>query len=172
MASLIKSLSLVVSIAAIAVTASACQKDDAKTAPAAKAAAAPAAAAPAQAKADTTKVATRAEGQAKNGSCAGGACGASCGGGSCGGSCGGGEAQAAPAVPSDATWTTVSVVGMRCGGCEGRVKRTLSEIEGVLAVKADHKTGKVLIATRTSAPKLREQAGPRIAKLGFHMLSK
>ena len=39
----------------------------------------------------------------------------------------------------------LNVKGMMCGGCENRVKKSLEDIEGIESVKADHKTGKVVI---------------------------
>jgi copper chaperone len=37
----------------------------------------------------------------------------------------------------------LSVTGMSCGGCENAVRRTLSRVEGVESVTADHSTGQV-----------------------------
>ena len=188
-----KKLSIFVSIAAIGLVAVACQKDDAKARPAAKASASASAEAPtapstaaaanaASANAPATLVATR--GSTEGSDCGGGSCAGGCGGGACGGSCGGGSCgggggcgshgatQADTTVPDTAEWTTLSVVGMRCGGCENRIKKAVGAMEGVLAVKADHKSGQVRIATRPGVAKVRDHAGPRISQLGFHVLSK
>ena len=103
-------------------------------------------------------------------------CGGSCGGGSCGGgSCGGGCGGAAPvmaddsSLPSDVVWTTLEVAGMRCGGCENRIKRELAGVDGVLTVRADHGTGRVEIATASSIRDVRGELAPRITKLGFYV---
>lgn len=41
----------------------------------------------------------------------------------------------------------LKVNGMMCEGCENRVKNVIKEIEGVIDVKADHKSGIVEIIT-------------------------
>ncbi|WKD59431.1 heavy-metal-associated domain-containing protein [Corynebacterium caspium] len=42
---------------------------------------------------------------------------------------------------------TYNVTGMTCGHCEGAVREEISEIAGVTAVSADHKTGLVTVDT-------------------------
>jgi len=39
----------------------------------------------------------------------------------------------------------LNVTGMKCGGCENRVKNAVSEIKDVKKVEASHETGKVNI---------------------------
>ncbi len=41
----------------------------------------------------------------------------------------------------------LDVEGMMCDHCEKRVKESISKVDGVKAVKADHKSGKVKINT-------------------------
>jgi copper chaperone CopZ len=40
------------------------------------------------------------------------------------------------------------VEGMRCGGCEGSVRRALEALEGVTEVSADHRRGEVKVVAR------------------------
>jgi copper chaperone len=40
---------------------------------------------------------------------------------------------------------TLKVTGMKCGGCESNIKNTLSSINGVLSVEAEHKKDSVSI---------------------------
>jgi len=39
----------------------------------------------------------------------------------------------------------LQVEGMSCGHCEMAVNKALMAVEGVVSVRADHKTGKVLV---------------------------
>ena len=41
----------------------------------------------------------------------------------------------------------IRVKGMKCSGCEERIKRVLKTIDGVLEVEANHETGLVKIKT-------------------------
>ena len=41
----------------------------------------------------------------------------------------------------------LDVEGMMCNHCEKRVKESISKIDGVKGVKANHKSGKVIIDT-------------------------
>ena len=107
-------------------------------------------------------------------------------GGSCGdamaeGSCGGKEGDPAGGcnqwdeaasevakrpVPADASWKTIAVSGMTCGGCERRVIAKLGALEGVLAVEADAELGQVRVATARGVD-LRQAAVDRINELGY-----
>ena len=107
--------------------------------------------------------------------CGGGECakGGACGGG--GGSCCGGMGEAATpgamaAVPDDAVWTELQVTGMRCGACARRIERSVGAIAGVVAVTADHATGKVRIASAEGARDVRGEIGPQIDALGYHVV--
>lgn len=42
----------------------------------------------------------------------------------------------------------LKVQGIKCGGCENRIKNALKAIEGVKEVEADHTTGTVNIKTK------------------------
>lgn len=42
----------------------------------------------------------------------------------------------------------LNVKGMKCIGCENRIKNAVSEIKGVKEVKANHETGKVNIVLK------------------------
>ncbi len=42
----------------------------------------------------------------------------------------------------------IKVENMKCEGCEKRIVRILEEIEGVIGVQADYKTGKITIQSR------------------------
>ena len=39
----------------------------------------------------------------------------------------------------------LTVIGMKCGGCESNIFEKLSAIEGVLSVKASHKDNEVCV---------------------------
>lgn len=110
----------------------------------------------------------QAEPAAAEDSCGGGACG---GGGSCSGSsCGCEAAMATRAprnVPPDATWTEVSVKGMRCGGCEKRIEAALAGLDGVYDVDASHTSASVRIATAPTDRTVRDRVVPQIEALGF-----
>jgi copper chaperone len=100
-----------------------------------------------------------------------GAAHATCGGGaSCGGQCGGatGDAPVWATVPPGAHWTELRVTGMHCGGCAGRIERALAKVDGVLGVKIDVPTGKVLVATAAGADAKALAAAP-IDALGYHV---
>ena len=42
----------------------------------------------------------------------------------------------------------LNVNGMMCEGCENRIKNVVKNIKGVEDVKADHKTGKVIVTVK------------------------
>lgn len=102
----------------------------------------------------------------------GSSCGGSCGeGGSCdegGGSCGCKQipARAPRNVPSTATWTSIEVQGMRCGGCAKKIEAAVATVEGVYDVRADHASGTVRVAAERD---VRAHVTPRIAALGYRV---
>ena len=64
--------------------------------------------------------------------------------------------------------TTYDVVGMTCGHCELSVQEELSELDGVLEVKADHASGHVVVTStdtldRAAVAAAVEEAGYRLA---------
>lgn len=63
----------------------------------------------------------------------------------------------------------LKINGMVCGGCENRVKKALSSINGVEKVEADHKTGNVTIMSKEEIDiaKIKEI----IEDLGFEILN-
>jgi len=87
--------------------------------------------------------------------------------------CGPGGAASADApvwatVPPGSHWTELRVTGMHCGGCARRIERALAKVDGVLGVKIDVPTGKVLVATAAGAD-ARSLAAPPIDALGYHV---
>lgn len=69
-------------------------------------------------------------------------------------------------VPAAAgTQVTYQVKGMMCAHCEGRVKKALEELEGVVSAKADHTVGTV-VATVTK-PLDYAQVQQAVAKAGY-----
>ena len=98
-------------------------------------------------------------------------CGCSGGGscsGSCGGSCGGGTTPQWAAVPDKNAWTALQVTGMRCGGCGKKIERALANVDGVLAVKTDHKNARVEVATKPGVD-ARALVKPTIDGLGYQV---
>ena len=91
--------------------------------------------------------------------------GASCSG-SCGGQCGG-ESPSLVA-PANATWTTLNVTGMHCGGCARRIERALAKVDGVLGVKADFAGAKVEVATAAGID-AKHLVQPTIDGLGYRV---
>jgi copper chaperone CopZ len=63
----------------------------------------------------------------------------------------------------------LKVSGMTCTGCEGRIAKALSRLEGVVCSTANHQTGRVRVvfdAARTSERAVRstiEQAGYEVS---------
>ncbi len=90
--------------------------------------------------------------------------------GSCNGQCGGECGGAAPSLtaPANATWTTLHVTGMHCGGCARRIERALAQLDGVLGVRADFGKAEVAVATtaHTDARRLVEST---IDGLGYQV---
>lgn len=72
-------------------------------------------------------------------------------------------------VPQNATWTTLKVTGMTCGGCERRVIAKVGALDGVYSVEADAELGQVRVAMDNSKPKLAELATETINKLGYRV---
>lgn len=71
-------------------------------------------------------------------------------------------------VPATAgTQVTYQVKGMMCAHCEGRVKKALEELEGVVSAKADHTIGTV-VATVTK-PLNYAQVQQAVAKAGYEV---
>lgn len=63
---------------------------------------------------------------------------------------------------------TLNVKGMGCGGCEIAVQNSVSKLSGVAKVKADHKTGKVVVEYSGGSPSeidLKEA----VAKAGYEL---
>lgn len=72
-------------------------------------------------------------------------------------------------VPENATWTTLKVAGMTCGGCERRVIAKLGALDGVFSVEADAEMGQVRVAMDKSKPKLASVAAEAISALGYRV---
>lgn len=71
-------------------------------------------------------------------------------------------------VPAAAgTQVTYQVKGMMCAHCEGRVKKALEELEGVVSAKADHTVG-IVVATVTK-PLDYAQVQQAVAKAGYEV---
>lgn len=87
--------------------------------------------------------------------------------GHCDGTTCGGEAPHLVA-PANATWTTLHVAGMHCGGCARRIERALAKVDGVLGVKADFATSQVQVAT-ASGTDVRKLVSPAIDNLGYQV---
>ena len=87
--------------------------------------------------------------------------------GQCGGDMCGGEAPHLVA-PKGATWTTLRVTGMHCGGCARRIERALAGVSGVLGVKADFAKAQVEVAT-ASGVDARHLVQATIDGLGYHV---
>ena len=62
----------------------------------------------------------------------------------------------------------IKIKGMVCEGCENRVKNALSTISGVNNVKADYKTGNVIISTDKDIEK--SIIEEKIDDLGFEII--
>lgn len=60
----------------------------------------------------------------------------------------------------------IKVDGMHCEGCENRIKNSLKEFDGVKDIKANHKTGEVIIEEENvNINEIKEQ----IEDLGFEI---
>ena len=59
----------------------------------------------------------------------------------------------------------LKVKGMHCGGCENRIKNSLSTIDGIDEVIANHIDGTVLVKTNKEVDL--EEIKERIEDLGF-----
>jgi len=158
----------------LVMSTSSCEKTDSPSQPASasKTVASPVAAKPAAAVAaaphKTAAVAKSTEGQQHN--CAGEKkTGAACGG--PGSSCNQWDEAAAKVIkrtpPKDAKWTTFSVSGMHCGGCERRIIANLGQLEGVVSVEADAESGKVRVASAPDGKVGRAQLVSTIEGLGY-----
>jgi len=64
----------------------------------------------------------------------------------------------------------LNVEGMRCSGCEMRVKNVLSKVVGVHTVKADFKAKKVYVVTEDSV--IISDIKEKIEDLGFEVVQK
>ncbi len=73
------------------------------------------------------------------------------------------------AVPNDAVWTSYSVDGMTCGGCERRIIANVGRLDGVVAVEASAELGRVRVALAPGAKTTPDQAKARIAELGYRI---
>jgi len=63
---------------------------------------------------------------------------------------------------------TINVTGMMCNGCERAVEGAARRADGVIAAKANHKTGKVEIEY-TADPLDLAQIGANIERVGYHV---
>ena len=72
-----------------------------------------------------------------------------------------------PVPVAAGTQVTYQVKGMMCAHCEGRVKKALEELEGVVSAKADHTVGTV-VATVTK-PLDYAQVQQAVAKAGYEV---
>jgi copper chaperone len=66
------------------------------------------------------------------------------------------------------TTSTYEVAGMTCGHCEQSVQEELAELDGVLAVDADHASGRVTVTStgpldRAAVAAAVEEAGYALA---------
>ena len=82
-----------------------------------------------------------------------------------------GEEKAAVTLPEGSEWTTLTVSGMTCGGCEARVREALGELEAILALDADAQTGevKVALADEHELDDLLTDLGEKVETLGFSL---
>ena len=64
--------------------------------------------------------------------------------------------------------TRIKVKGMICGGCEKRVKNTLSTIDGIEKVEADYKIGIVTVLAKEEIEK--SVMEEKIEDLGFEVI--
>lgn len=62
----------------------------------------------------------------------------------------------------------IKVEGMKCGGCENRIEKSLSNMEGIKEVKANHEKGtvEVILSEKLNVNALKE----RIEMLGFSVI--
>lgn len=60
----------------------------------------------------------------------------------------------------------INVEGMHCEGCENRIKNSLKEVEGIINVQANYKTGEVTIEEENSNL---EEIKEQIEDLGFEV---
>ena len=98
----------------------------------------------------------------------GGACGASCNG-SCGAGCMAAAGDAPKQdVPKDATWASLTVDGMHCGGCARRIQTRLAQLDGVVGSEVDLGTHTVRVAVKKGVD-ARAIATPAIDELGYHV---
>ncbi len=65
--------------------------------------------------------------------------------------------------------TTIFTSGMSCSGCETRMVNALSNIEDIKKVKADAKSGKVVI--KHDRQETLDEAKTLIGEIGFEVLS-
>lgn len=75
-----------------------------------------------------------------------------------------------PVPAATGTQVTYQVKGMMCAHCEGRVKKALEGLEGVVSAKADHTAGTV-VATVTK-PLDYAQVQQAVAKAGYEVTGK
>lgn len=63
----------------------------------------------------------------------------------------------------------LQVSGMSCGGCEQRIRNVLGRVEGVRAVTADHRTGRVQVRV---GPELADRSvlDQRVHSAGFEVV--
>jgi len=61
----------------------------------------------------------------------------------------------------------LKVSGMMCGGCEKRLKKSLSAMTGIKNIDADHKTGAVIVSAEDVVDETAVKA--KIEDIGFHV---
>jgi len=66
---------------------------------------------------------------------------------------------------------TFIVEGMKCSGCEDRVRKALLEFPGVESVRADHQSGQVAIACEGDGPN-EEEIRQKVTSLGYRLTGK
>ena len=63
----------------------------------------------------------------------------------------------------------LNVSGMMCEGCENRIKKVISNVDGVTEVKASHKDGKVIITGKNLN---KDELINKIENLDYEVLNK
>ncbi len=63
---------------------------------------------------------------------------------------------------------TFIVEGMKCSGCEERVRQALLELPGVKSVRANHQSGQVAVACEGDEPD-KQEIRQKITTLGYQL---
>lgn len=62
----------------------------------------------------------------------------------------------------------LNVSGIKCGGCENRIKNAVSDIKGVKSVAASHETGKVNVVCKKDVDdEMKSEIIAAIERMGF-----